>query len=109
MSLLFFYLRIFPIRSFKIAVYVVMLLVVGLCSSIVFASLFQCSPITYAWDKTIRGGTCIDQLAYFRWITPPNLIIDVFMLILPLPMVWKLRTSYGQKVGLTFVFLTGSL
>ena len=109
LSVLFFYRRLFPTKLFRITVYVLMFMVVGLCASIVIVSLFQCSPIAYAWDRTIKGGTCIDELAYFRWITPPNLIIDLALLILPLPMVWRLHTSVGQKAGLTLTFVTGSM
>ncbi|KAL8834224.1 MAG: hypothetical protein Q9170_003855 [Blastenia crenularia] len=31
----------------------------------------------------------------------PNIVTDVAMLILPMPMVWKLHTTKGRKVGLT--------
>jgi hypothetical protein len=81
-------------------------LVAGLCVSIMFTAIFQCSPIAYAWDKSIKRGTCINELNYFRWISLPNVITDLAMLILPLPLVWKLHTSSGQKVGLTVIFIT---
>ena len=108
-SILFFYLRIFPVRSFRIGVYILIFLIAGLCISITMAATFQCSPVAYAWNKTIKGGTCFDQVAYLRWQTLPNVLVDVAMLVLPLPMIWRLNTSHGQKIGLTLTFLTGSV
>lgn len=96
-------------KKFRYAVYVLMFLIVGLSIGIIFASLFQCSPIPYAWDKTIEGGTCINELAYYRWMTPPNLLIDIGILILPLPVVWQLQTSLTQRIGLTVTFVMGSM
>lgn len=90
-------------------VYFLMMLVSGLCIAIVFTATFQCSPVAYAWDKTIRGGTCINEQAYYRYISLPNVITDAVMLVLPLPLVWRLHTSLSQKIGLTVIFLTGSV
>ena len=84
-----------------------MLVVSGYCIDIILVVSFGCSPVAYAWDKTITGGTCIDELAFSRYKTIPNILVDIFMLALPLPLVWKLQTSITQKLGLTAVFLTG--
>lgn len=34
---------------------------------------------------------------------------DLAIVILPLPAVWKLQTSLGKKIGITVMFLIGSL
>lgn len=38
-----------------------------------------------------------------------GLVGDVFTLVLPIPMVWSLRVSRRQKIGLSIVFLLGGL
>ena len=86
-----------------------MFIICGLCIASVFTIIFQCKPVAFAWDKTINGGKCINTLAYFRYATIPNIITDAAMLISPLPTIWKLQTSNAQKIGLTAVFLTGSV
>ncbi len=87
-----------------------MFLVVGLAISIFFTTIFQCSPVAYAWNKSVSDhGKCINVVAYFRWISLPNILTDLVMLVLPLPLLWKLHTSLGQKIGLTFIFVIGSL
>lgn len=86
-----------------------MFLVVGLAVSLFVTTTFQCSPVAYAWDKSIRGGHCINLGAYFRWLSFPNILTDAVILVLPLPLLWRLHTSTGQKIGVTCVFVVGSL
>ena len=81
----------------------------GLCFSTLVIVIFQCKQIALAWDKSIEGGSCIDMVAFFRYSIIPDIITDVTMLILPLPIVWNLHASITQRVGLTVTFLTGSM
>jgi hypothetical protein len=103
------YLRIFTQRSYRIACYVLMFIVVTLAFSDIISGLTVCQPIAYMWDKTIPGGHCIDIVSFYRWGTLPNAITDLMMLILPLPVVWALHTTKRVKIGLTITFLTGSM
>ncbi|KAL8818167.1 MAG: hypothetical protein Q9191_008000 [Dirinaria sp. TL-2023a] len=50
-----------------------------------------------------------DLIGAYRWASLPNLITDIIMLILSLPLVWKLHIGTSQKVGLSLTFLTGSI
>ncbi|OKL58533.1 hypothetical protein UA08_06369 [Talaromyces atroroseus] len=108
-SILLFYTRIFTVRSFCIFAYIVGATVLAHGIGVLFAAIFQCSPIAYTWDKAIPGGSCFDQQAFYRYVSPPNILTDVLILVMPLPSVWKLHTRVGQKVALTGVFLLGSL
>ncbi|KAJ8126522.1 hypothetical protein O1611_g7115 [Lasiodiplodia mahajangana] len=75
----------------------------------VIVAIAQCRPVAFQWDKDIEGGQCIDQLAYYRWVSVPNVIHDVVMLIMPLPVVWILKVDIRQKLALSAVFLIGSI
>ncbi|KAJ5915995.1 hypothetical protein N7504_000010 [Penicillium tannophilum] len=108
-SILLFYIRIFSFRNFRALAYVVAGIVISHGIGVFFAAIFQCSPIAYTWNKTIVGGSCFDQEAFYRYVSPPNIVTDVLILVMPLPYVWKLHTQVGQKVALTGVFLLGSL
>ncbi|KAL3477450.1 hypothetical protein BJX99DRAFT_246211 [Aspergillus californicus] len=108
-SILLFYVRIFPVRKFRIFTYIVGAIVLGHGIGVLLAAIFQCSPIAYTWDKAIVGGSCFNQEAFFRYVSPPNILTDVVILVMPLPYVWKLHTHVGHKVALTGVFLLGSL
>ncbi|KAL4864475.1 hypothetical protein BDV12DRAFT_201085 [Aspergillus spectabilis] len=109
LSILLFYLRIFDTFNFRILTYIVGFLVLGHGIGVFFAAIFQCSPVQYAWDKTIAGGSCFDQQAFYRYVSPPNILTDLLILIMPLPFVWKLHTRLTQKLALTGVFLLGGL
>lgn len=107
--LLLFYIRIFPNPRFKLAVYAVASFVIAWCPAVFFTDMFQCSPVAFAWDKSIHGGTCINVLAFFRYIAVPIVLSDVAVLLLPLPMIWQLHMTSKQKLALSSVFLLGSL
>ncbi|BDD58899.1 hypothetical protein MAP00_004140 [Monascus purpureus] len=109
LSILLFFIRIFDFTKFKILAYVVGALVLGHGIGVLLSAIFQCSPIAYTWDKTIVGGSCFDQEAFYRYVSPPNILTDVLILLMPLPFVWGLHTRLGQKLALTGVFLLGSL
>ncbi|KAJ6021440.1 hypothetical protein N7540_006944 [Penicillium herquei] len=108
-SILLFYVRIFEVHKFRILAWVVGAVVLGHGIGVLFAAIFQCSPIAYTWDATIVGGSCFDQEAFYRYVSPPNILTDLFLLIMPLPFVWKLHTQLRQKIALTGIFLLGSL
>ena len=94
---------------FRIFAYIVGAIVLGHGLGVLLAAIFQCSPIAHTWDRTIAGGSCFNQEAFYRYVSLPNIMTDVLILVMPLPYVWKLHTRIGQKVALTGVFLLGSL
>ena len=75
----------------------------------VFPTIFQCSPIAYAWNKAILGGHCLNIHVF--WIVQDILIlvIDVYIVVLPLPMIWKLQITKAEKIAISGLFLLGSL
>ena len=109
LAILGFYLRIFVNKAFRTTVYVLIGIVIATFLSTGITAMLQCFPFHYIWDKTIPGGRCFNVLAFYRWVSFPNILTDLVMLALPIPMIWKLNTSHAKKVGLTFGFLMGSM
>jgi hypothetical protein len=109
LAILCLYLRIFRTRPYRLAAYAIAGVMILNYVTNVILSLTMCQPVRFKWDKTIPGGVCGDLMAAYRWISVPNLVTDLAILILPLPMVWNLHTGLSQKLGLTLTFLTGSL
>ena len=72
-------------------------------------AILECKPIAYLWDKSILGGTCINQDQFFRWNGVANLLIDFMILTLTMPIIWRLKLRTRQKLSLTVVFLLGLL
>jgi hypothetical protein len=73
-----------------------------------FATTFQCTPVSRAWDKTIPG-TCINITAFWYANAGYSIATDVIILILPMPVIWGLRLRKAQKIGLMGVFALGIL
>ncbi|KAF4637484.1 hypothetical protein G7Y89_g596 [Cudoniella acicularis] len=109
LSILYLYLKIFTTKTYRYSVYsIAAIIIASLIASTVVACNF-CTPFPFIWDKTIPGGHCLDQAKASIWVSFPNIITDLAMLVLPLPVVWKLHTSKNQKIGLTVTFLAFSL
>lgn len=109
LSILFMYLKIFRTRTTRYATFALIGMVVGTGIAELLTAIFQCWPIEFIWDKSVKGGHCVKQDAMFQFWSIPNIVSDTAMLILPLPTVWKLQMSRVQKIGLTFTFMLGSM
>jgi hypothetical protein len=109
LAILAIYLRIFSKKSCRAACYVVAGILIGNWLGTTIAGFFMCIPFNFLWDRTIPGGHCFSINSYFRWASLANIITDVVMLVLPLPVIWKIQTTTNTKIGLTITFATGSL
>lgn len=92
-SILLLYIRIFRVQRWFLYLGWAMIAFVWLWAlSELLVATFQCSPIAYQWDTTL-DGTCINQIAFYQWISIPNIIHDVALLAIPSPMIWRLQVS----------------
>ena len=107
-SILLFYSRIFKERKFEITLKVIFGIVTVWFIAIEAAVLAQCVPISALWDPT-QNGTCINLAAFFQAAGIPNVILNVVILVLPLPMIWSLEIDRKHKIALSGVFLLGGL
>ena len=108
-SILCFYSRIFgPIKPFRWALKVAAILVAGWGIAGTFAVVFQCSPVKKTWEL-MTPGTCTIIEAQFISTASLNVLIDLVLLLLPLPVLWRLQITKRQKIGLMGVFVLGYL
>ncbi len=109
MSLLLLYYRIFGVViRFRIALYISSFIVMGYWVACTIVAIAGCHPVSKNWDK-LGPGVCIDEINFFRWNGICNLIIDVLVLCLPMPMVWRLKIDLKQKLVLSAIFGLGAL
>lgn len=74
----------------------------------VLVSVVPCVPVEFFWNKTI-DGYCPDTTPG-RWMSSVgNIVTDFIILLLPVPVIWRLRISRGQKFALGAVFGLGFL
>jgi hypothetical protein len=108
MSILAFYLQIFTTPQFRIQCYVI----IGFCAStgiaFLIVTVFQCSPISFAFNKT-QPGTCINFNAVTWTNAAFNILQDIIIIILPLGEVRKLQLDKKKKLGLYLMFGLGGM
>lgn len=107
-SIIFFYLNVFPKKSFRIAAFSLMAFV-G-CSVVTFTlvGIFQCNPISHAWVLTEKG-TCIDYNAAGWTFAGLNIFQDILIILLPINELRLLQISSKKRIGLYAMFGVGSL
>ncbi|KAI2625267.1 hypothetical protein GGS26DRAFT_563480 [Hypomontagnella submonticulosa] len=106
-SILFFYMEIFFGKPFKTAAKIVLGLVIGWTVSFFFANLFTCYPIT-PFIEAFYGNNCVDGLALWYAMAISDIIIDVIILVMPIPMVLRLQLPWKQRLGVLVMFLLGA-
>jgi len=109
LAILALYLRVFASKPYKYWAYFISAVLIVTWIVFVCVQMAICVPFNYQWNKSVHGGRCLNQFALFIWMGIPSILTDVAIIILPLPLIWRLQTSTNQKVGLTLTFLTGSV
>lgn len=108
-SLLLLYYRIFGVnQKLRLAMMVCGFFSISYFIACTFTALFGCHPVSYFWNKH-QSGKCINQVKFFRGNGIVNLLIDVMILCLPMPLVWRLKIERRQKITLSALFLLGGL
>ena len=109
LAILAIYLKVFVDKFSRLCCYGTAAIIVLTAVVNIPTTIWQCSPVEYLWDKSDPKGWCFDLVLHFRYGSLPNIVTDVIMLILPMPVIWKLHTSRRVKIGLAATFLTGSV
>ncbi|THZ29490.1 hypothetical protein D6C89_01993 [Aureobasidium pullulans] len=109
MSILMLYRRLFPINNFKYLWWGCLFCTVGYGLGAIFSSLFACVPVRANWDLTVEADRCIDKKAFYIGNGVMNIITDLMILALPIPIVWRLSLELRQKIILSVVFTLGSI
>ena len=107
-SILLFYSRIFTERKFRIALGVTCALVTTWLIAIELVVLAECVPISGLWDLT-QPARCISLIPFFVASGVPNVILNVIIVGLPLPMIWTLDVEKKYRWALSAVFGLGAL
>ncbi len=88
----------------RIATYALMVLIFGwglLAFTVTWA---LCEPIAYGWDVTIPGGHCANRDAAYLVVGVVDAVTDFLILILPLPIIWRLQVPKVKQVSLMVIF-----
>ncbi|XWW99723.1 hypothetical protein V2A60_007735 [Cordyceps javanica] len=105
-SILLLYRRIFVQKWFRYSCNTLICIVMAYCVATTASSIWQCTPIPFAWDKSLHG-TCISMIK--NWYANAGFAIATDLLILSLPMqpIWASKLPVNQKRALMLVFALG--
>ncbi|KAB8290819.1 hypothetical protein EYC80_008456 [Monilinia laxa] len=107
-SILILYMNIFRGYTFHFASQSIMALVITWSVSFFFANLFTCYPIT-PFVEPFYNHKCMRALDMWYAMSVSDILVDIMILALPVPMVWQLKLRLKQKVGVLLMFLLGRL
>ncbi|MCJ1350343.1 MAG: hypothetical protein MMC33_000324 [Icmadophila ericetorum] len=107
-SILHLYITIFPKPVFQKFVYATMGLVGGFCLVVVISGLTICRPFEYFYNKSIEGS-CGNQTTLVLASCIINLLVDVIIICLPMPLLWGLQMGRHKKIGLCVIFGLGTI
>ncbi|KAF2451836.1 hypothetical protein P171DRAFT_12575 [Karstenula rhodostoma CBS 690.94] len=108
-SILLFYLRIFPHQGLRRIIYFTIVLCVLYIIGFVTATALQCLPVRQAWERWDgeHAGTCTNLNA-IAWLSAGiNILLDLIVIILPMREVTKLSMSRRRRFGIMLMFLIG--
>lgn len=110
------YLRLFPpsgpsriMRLGRRASWWIIVFLVANCIAFFIPSTAACLPPSAYWTYPAQLQKCLNLTALGTWISFPHILSDIVMLLIPLPLVWRLQVSLRKKLGLTVIFLAGGL
>lgn len=111
LSLLFFYIRIFPSRPVRRLLWGTVAFVSIWGSVYVFLGIFQCTPISYFWTKWdgTHHGHCMDINALGWSNAGMSIATDIWMLAIPMWQLKTLQLDWRRKVGVGMMFGVGTL
>ncbi|KAF5972974.1 integral membrane protein [Fusarium bulbicola] len=68
-----------------------------------------CIPIQSFWDSGVKGRCLLAQPTMWLVSGIVNIVTDFAIIVMPLPIVWKLQLPRPQKIYLTGIFGLGTL
>ncbi|KAM3064769.1 hypothetical protein ACMFMG_012082 [Clarireedia jacksonii] len=107
LSVLFFYVRVFKVNArFRKALWLTGALVVAWALFSVFATLLRCSPARKSWLPD-TPGYCMDLYKLWLGNSVASLVVDVIILLLPVPILLQLQSRMARKISIILVFVCG--
>lgn len=102
-SVILLYIRIFPTRLFRLTCYTILIINTGF-----FIGVFLISILGYFTDSinSVLDESCSLCDFFLTALLSPilNLLLDVTVVVLPMPILWGLQMAVNKKVTLSGMF-----
>ncbi|KAF7590880.1 hypothetical protein BBP40_002294 [Aspergillus hancockii] len=106
LSILALYYRIFPVKWFSRTVIGCAIFV---CIWITTIEIFMgalCRPLRAFWDFKVKGK-CFNSTALSYYVNTSNMVTDLVLFALPIPVILRVRTTRNKKIALITIFSIG--
>ncbi|KAI1748687.1 hypothetical protein F4782DRAFT_534127 [Xylaria castorea] len=104
------YRTLFPQKTVFIILCITVFILIATPIATTTALLAGCRPFSANWGSAeVQATQCLNKEAVFVWGTIPNIVTDLVLLALPLPIVWRLHATTKLKIALSITFVVGSL
>ena len=100
------FIRIFITKPFRIAATTVYILSIAWSIATILVGWVICTPLSELWTKA-PGGHCGNTAAAYVSLGVFDVLLDIAVFSLPLPMLYKLQVAKHAKVALTATFGLG--
>ncbi|KAF2873218.1 hypothetical protein BDV95DRAFT_490229 [Massariosphaeria phaeospora] len=91
---------------------------IGYMISTTAVNIFQCDPIRYAYmrpqmdqidadGKVVKGGKCINSLAFIMASCALSIFMDLIIIPIPTAMVWNLQMQFKTKAAVVIIMSMG--
>ncbi|KAF2704977.1 hypothetical protein K504DRAFT_449041 [Pleomassaria siparia CBS 279.74] len=108
-AILMQYQRVFPVRKFQIWCWSFLGIVVSFTIATVCTSIFACKPIETFWKMGPGAPECIDTTSSWFSNAAFNILLDLMVILLPMPVVRNLNLAKRQKWLLMGLFALGGV
>ena len=111
LSILFFYLRIFPGTGVRQLIWMTIVFDVIFGTIFFFLAVFQCRPISFYWKRWDgeHPGKCFNVNAMAFANAGISIVLDVWMLCLALSQIISLNLHWKKKFAASLMFSVGTL
>lgn len=89
-----------------------MFIILGYFVAVVATIAVACRPVSYFWQQYAdpgAEGTCIDVSEFFLDNGIAAVLIDVMILCVPAPIIWRLQMPKTQRLAVICILLLGGL
>ncbi|KAI0487197.1 hypothetical protein F4859DRAFT_525401 [Xylaria cf. heliscus] len=106
LSALFFYLKLFNNKSVaRITKWCILAVSLGTVGLVLWQFLF-CHPLYKMWEWDGLEN-CGDRQPLYVAVCVWSIFTDLLVLVVPLPIIWKLKMERNQKIRLSWLFAAG--
>jgi hypothetical protein len=86
--------------------YILIGIMFGFYISGLFSGLFMCTPRSSIWN-VLEKGKCNNEARLVLITALFNIVTDIFILLLPVRSVWKMKIATKKKGPIILLFCTG--